>query len=58
MGANLQEWHDMVAMVVGVHLSNQRDCFMWGLHQNGQFSVNSMYRALLGVEAIQYNTLI
>jgi len=28
-----------------------------GLHQNGLFSVNSMYRALLGVEA-PYNILI
>jgi len=31
---------------------------VWGLHQNGLFSVKSMYRAILGVEAIPYNTLI
>ena len=31
---------------------------MWGLHQNGLFSVKSMYKAVLGVEAIPYNTLI
>jgi hypothetical protein len=29
-----------------------------GLHQNGLFSVNSMYKALLGVQALPYNTLI
>jgi hypothetical protein len=31
---------------------------MWGLHQNGLFSVKSMYRAVLTVQAIPYNTLI
>jgi hypothetical protein len=31
---------------------------VWGLHQNGLFSVKSMYRALLGAEVIPYNTLI
>jgi hypothetical protein len=44
MGANLQAWHDVVAMVADIHLTNQRDCFV--------------YRALLEAEAISYNTLI
>ena len=39
-------------------VTNQRDRFVWGLHQNGLFSVKSMYKAVLGVEAIPYNTLI
>jgi len=34
MGANLQAWHNVVAMVADVHLRNQRDRFVWGLHQN------------------------
>ena len=58
VGVNLQAWHEVVAMVVDVQLTNQRDRFVWGLHQNGFFSVKSMYRALLGSEAIPYNTLI
>jgi hypothetical protein len=58
MGANLRVWHDVVAMVADVYLTNQRDRFAWGLHQNGLFLVNSMYSALLGAEAILYNTLI
>jgi hypothetical protein len=58
MCANLRVWHDVVAMVADVYLTNQRDRFVWGLHQNGLFLVNSMYRALLGAEAILYNTLI
>jgi len=58
MGANLQAWHNVVTMVADVHLRNQRDRFVWRLHQNGLFSVNSMYRALLGVQALPYTTLI
>ena len=57
VGVNLQTWHEVVAMVADVQLTNQRDRFVWGLHQNGLFSVKSMYRAVLGVEAIPYNTL-
>ena len=58
VGINLQAWHDMVVVVANVQLINQRDRFVWGLHQNGLFSVKSMYTTLLAVEAIPYNTLI
>jgi hypothetical protein len=58
VGANLQAWHIVVAMVANVHLTNQRDRFVWRLHQNGVFSVKSMYRALLVSQAMPYNTLI
>jgi hypothetical protein len=44
-------------MVADVQLTNQRDRFVWGLHQNGLFSVKSMCRALLLSEALLYNTL-
>ena len=58
IGVNLQAWHKMVVMVADVQLTNERDRFVWGLHQNGLFSVKSMYRAVLEVEVIPYNTLI
>ena len=58
IGVNLHAWHDVVAMVVNVQLTNQRDHFVWGLHQNGLFSVKSMYRALLIAEVVPYNTFI
>jgi hypothetical protein len=58
MGVNLQTWNNVVAMVANVQLRNQRDRFVWGLHQNGLFLVKSMYRALLGVQALPYNTFI
>jgi hypothetical protein len=58
MGVNLQTWNNVVAMVANVQLRNQRDRFVWGLHQNGLFLVKSMYRALLGIQALPYNTFI
>jgi hypothetical protein len=58
MGVNLQAWYNVVSMIADVHLNNQRDSFVWWLHQNGLFSVHYMYRALLNVQAISYDTLI
>jgi hypothetical protein len=55
---NLQAWHNVVVMMANIQLTNQKDRFVWGLHQNGLFSVKSMYRALLGTQAIPYNTFI
>jgi len=37
MGPNLQAWYNVVLMVANVHLTNQRDRFVWRLHQNGLF---------------------
>jgi hypothetical protein len=58
IGVNLQVWHEVVTMVADVQLTNHIYRFVWGLHQNGLFSVKFMYRAVLGVQAIPYNTLI
>jgi hypothetical protein len=58
VGVNLQAWQGVVAMVVNVQLTNQSDRFMWGLHQNGLFSVKFMYRALVIAKVIPYNTFI
>jgi hypothetical protein len=57
-GVNLQAWHNVVIMVANIQLTNQRDRFVWGLHQNGLFTVKSMYRALLGTQAIPFKTFI
>jgi hypothetical protein len=54
----LQVLYNVVAIVANVQLTSQRDRFVWRLHQNRAFSVKSMYRALLGTEAIPYNTFI
>jgi hypothetical protein len=48
----------VVAMVADAQLINHMDRFVWGLHQNGLFSIKSMYRVVLTVQAIPYNILI
>ena len=47
VGTKLTEWHSLVASIVHVMLNNMPDRFVWGLHKNGSFSVNSMYKFLI-----------
>jgi hypothetical protein len=47
VGNNLNYWHNLVAQVASTRLCNTEDKFIWGLHQNGIFSVKSMYLALI-----------
>jgi hypothetical protein len=44
---NLSLWHRLVTRVAHIRLNRIQDKFIWGLHQNGMFSVNSMYKALI-----------
>jgi len=44
VGTKLTEWHSLVASIVHVTLNNMPNMFVWGLHKNGSFSVNSMYK--------------
>ena len=46
VGTKLTEWHSLVASIVHVTLNNMLNRFVWGLHKNGFFSVNSMYKFL------------
>jgi hypothetical protein len=46
-GHNLSLWHIMVARVAHIRLNGVHDKFIWGLHPNGMFSMNSMYKALI-----------
>ena len=43
----LQSWYILLQRLSMVHLSHGSDVFRWNLHRNGQFSVESMYRALI-----------
>ena len=55
IGNNLRAWHNLVATVMNVNLVNRPDSFRWALHQNGLFSVRSMYRALMVTQALPYS---
>jgi hypothetical protein len=46
-GDNLVLWNNLVKRVALVCLLDSNDVFRWNLHQHGQFSVHSMYVALI-----------
>ena len=47
IGPRLQSWNILLQRLSTVQLSHGYDVFRWNLHGNGQFSVDSMYRALI-----------
>uniref|UniRef100_A0A453CQN9 Reverse transcriptase zinc-binding domain-containing protein n=1 Tax=Aegilops tauschii subsp. strangulata TaxID=200361 RepID=A0A453CQN9_AEGTS len=47
IGPRLQSWYILLQRLSMVQLSYGSDVFRWNLHENGKFSVESMYRALI-----------
>jgi len=47
VGANLMAWHRIVASLQDINLLEQRDVFVWSLNASGNFTVKSMYAALI-----------
>jgi hypothetical protein len=46
-GNNLMLWNNLVQRIMYVHLNDQKDVFIWNLHQHSQFSIHSLYLALI-----------
>jgi hypothetical protein len=57
VGHNLTYWHNLVAWVANTSLTDSDDKFIWGLHQNGIFSVKSMYIALIFDNRVSLSTI-
>jgi hypothetical protein len=57
-GNNLNGWYNLVARVANTRLTEAENKFMWGLHQNGIFSVNSMYMALIFDNRVRLDSTI
>jgi hypothetical protein len=51
-------WHNLVNRIMEVHLNNNADLFHWNLHQHGNFSVHSMYLALINNRTVIRNNII
>ena len=49
-GARLVSWNALLRRLGSIHLTAGRDVFRWNLHENGIFSVSSMYNALIQPE--------
>ena len=47
IGPRLTSWNSLVLRLTSVQLTQDPDEFRWNLCENGKFSVDSMYRALL-----------
>ena len=45
--ARLEAWNTLLGRLAMIHQSLGSDRFHWTLHENGKFSVDSMYRALI-----------
>jgi hypothetical protein len=58
IGNNLILWYNLVIKIMHVHLNNNRDVFIWNLHQHGKFSIHSMYITLINNGSVIRNTLI
>jgi hypothetical protein len=40
-------WNNLVGIIMHVRLDDQNDVFSWNLHQHGQYTVCSLYLALI-----------
>jgi hypothetical protein len=46
-GQRLIAWNSLLQHLANIQLQNGHDEFRWNLHENGKFSVASMYNALI-----------
>jgi hypothetical protein len=46
-GPRLVSWENLLQRLASVQLTDGKDEFQWNLHENGKFSVASMYNALI-----------
>jgi hypothetical protein len=44
---NLMLWNELVWRIIHVRLNDQVDVFLWNLHQNGKYTIHSLYLALI-----------
>ena len=49
------DWMDLGHRVANIQLGDNKDIEIWQLHKSGQFSVRSMYSALLDVRILPIN---
>ena len=47
LGTRLTAWNELLTRLEDIQLSDDPDTFRWNLHQNGKFSVKSMYDAMV-----------
>jgi hypothetical protein len=58
VGHNLLSWNSLVLRMVNIHLSDQRDVLNYPLTTSGQFTVRSMYNAVLNSNTLPHNRFL
>jgi hypothetical protein len=58
VGNNLNQWYRLVAQVAHIRLNEVHDRFVWDLIQNDNFSISSMYKALITDTRVMHNTFL
>jgi hypothetical protein len=48
-------WNDLVGRIMHVQLNDQDGVFIWNLHQHGQYTIHSLYLALISNRTTQMN---
>jgi hypothetical protein len=54
-GPRLVYWEALLQCLANVQLTNGKDEFCWNLHENGNFSVASMYSSLILSDLLVYD---
>jgi hypothetical protein len=52
---NRRRWYELVLSIVHIQLNNDVDQIRWNLHQNGQFTIHSMYLAVINNGVVERN---
>jgi hypothetical protein len=55
---NLYSWNHLVLRVSHIHLRERTYIFRWSLKYNDNFSVSSMYQALLDIDIVPHNSYL
>jgi hypothetical protein len=55
VGNNLMAWQQLIALITNTQLNDQKDIFIWSLHQHEKFTVCSMYRSLVRPQVVPKN---
>jgi hypothetical protein len=57
-GHNLVQWNDLVHRILHVQLNDSECVFKWNLYQHGNFTVHSLYMALINNGVLNMNKTI
>jgi hypothetical protein len=58
VGHYLHSWNSLVLRMVNIHLNDQQDVLRWSVTKRGEFSVRSMYNAILNSNIMPHSRFV